>query len=162
MLEDYHLLNKAPFASRLVKSLIQGNEFKFDNESKKLVKTGQSASPGIGSEFAERVADEINVEDWVSGQPAFVLVSVIEVLQLEKSPKAEKLKKAIKKLSLSSDDKGAKLLKILFRTCILNVYIISSASNSSSSLYSSSLNSSALWSSKLLTAHSSVFEFGFD
>ena len=92
VLEDYHLLNKAPFASRLVKSLIQGNEFKFDNESKKLVKTGQSASPGIGSEFAERVADEINVEDWVSGQPAFVLVSVIEVLQLEKSPKAEKLK----------------------------------------------------------------------
>ena len=60
------------------------------------VKTGQSASPGIGSEFAERVADEINVEDWVSGQPAFVLVSVIEVLQLEKSPKAEKLKKAIR------------------------------------------------------------------
>ncbi|EMG50747.1 PUF6 Pumilioy domain family member 6 [Candida maltosa Xu316] len=111
VLEDYHLLNKTPFVSRLVKSLIQGNEFKFDNESKKLVKTEQEDPiPGVGVEFAERVADEIEVKKWISGQPAFVLVSVIEVLQLAKSKKVDKLKKSIKKLSLSDDDKGAKLL----------------------------------------------------
>ncbi|RCK54761.1 Pumilio y domain family member 6 [Candida viswanathii] len=110
VLEDYHLLNKTPFVSRLVKSLIQGNEFAFDNESKKLVKTGNEAIPGVGTKFAERVAGEINVNDWISGQPAFVLVSVVEVLQLAKSSKVDKLKKSIKKLTLSKDDKGAKLL----------------------------------------------------
>lgn len=110
VLEDYHLLNKTPFVSRLVKSLIQGNEFAFDNASKKLVKTDNEPVPGVGTEFAERVASEINVKDWISGQPAFVLVSVVEVLQLAKSSKVDKLKKSIKKLSLSKDDKGAKLL----------------------------------------------------
>ena len=98
MLEDYHLLNKAPFASRLVKSLIQGNEFKFDNESKKLVKTGQSASPGIGSEFAERVADEINVEDWVSGQPAFCSCICYRSFAIGKIPKGRKVEKSYKEI----------------------------------------------------------------
>lgn len=110
VLEDYHLLNKTPFVSRLVKSLIQGNEFTFDNASKKLVKTGNDPIPSVGTKFAERVAGEINVKDWISGQPAFVLVSVVEVLQLAKYSKVDKLKKSIKKLTLSKDDKGAKLL----------------------------------------------------
>ncbi|KAG7665929.1 puf6 [[Candida] subhashii] len=116
VLEDYHLLNKAPYISRLLKALIQGNEFKWDNEAKKLISTDSEKINGTGSEFAERIADEVldnnKLKSWTSGQPAFVLVSVAEVLQLAESPKFQEIQKALKKNKkhLSEDDKGAKLL----------------------------------------------------
>ncbi|CAK9435784.1 uncharacterized protein LODBEIA_P04710 [Lodderomyces beijingensis] len=113
--EDHHLLNKAPFTSRSIKALIQGNNYKFDNESKKLVHVeGSEKIPDTGIAFAEKAADEIvnKVSSWTSGQPAFVLLSLLEVLTLAKSEKAETLKKELKKnkKSLSAEDKGSKLL----------------------------------------------------
>lgn len=122
VLEDFHLINKTPFLARSLKALIQGNDFKWDNESKKLVALKDSKIPGVGPEFAERIASEIiennKLADWVSGQGSFVIVAVYEVLKLSKSDQAKELEKEIKKLkkTLASDkdNKGAQLLlKIL-------------------------------------------------
>ncbi|CAK7909871.1 pumilio homology domain family member 6 [[Candida] anglica] len=120
VLEDHHLINKVPFVSRSLKALIQGNEFKWDNAEKKLVRVeGEDVKiPGVGVEFAARVVDEIlennSLEAWLSGQGAFVIVAVYEVLQLSQDAKFKDLSKALKKmkktLSGDKDNKGAQLL----------------------------------------------------
>ncbi|KAI5963266.1 puf6 [Candida pseudojiufengensis] len=117
VLEDYHLLNKIPFVSRSIKSLIQGNTYKFDNDSKKVIEIEDAELiPGTGVEFAEKLVDEVidnvKLNDWIIGQPAFVLVNALEVLQLADSKKAKILKDQLKKQkkNLSKDDKGSKLL----------------------------------------------------
>ena len=118
VLEDYHLLNKARFTTRLIKALVQGSEYKFDNDTKKVVKVEDSVNiPGTGAQFAEEIADVIvqsgKSAEWTSGQPAFVFVSVLEVLLLAKSKHAEALKKELKKHKkrmLKEEDKGSKLL----------------------------------------------------
>ncbi|EGW33312.1 uncharacterized protein SPAPADRAFT_50205 [Spathaspora passalidarum NRRL Y-27907] len=116
VLEDFHLLNKSPFISRSLKALIQGNEFKWDSEAKKLVHNDGDKIPGVGSEFAETIAEHISSNDvlvnWTKGQAAFVLISVLEVLQLADASKFKELQKQLKKnkKQLSKEDKGAKLL----------------------------------------------------
>lgn len=123
VLEDHHLINKVPFVSRSLKALIQGNDYKWNNETKKLAATGSKDSiPGTGAEFAVRVVDEIlgnnNLLNWTTGQGAFVVVAVYEVLQLlDETSKFKELKTAIKgikkELSKDKDNKGAQLLLAL-------------------------------------------------
>ncbi|ODV64913.1 Puf family RNA-binding protein [Hyphopichia burtonii NRRL Y-1933] len=122
VLEDYHIINKTPFVARALKSLIQGDQFKWDFESKKLKVTNKNNIPGVGVEFASKIANEImennKLADWVSGSGSFVIVAVFEVLQISKSPEFKKLEKELKKnkktLQADTDNKGAQLLlKIL-------------------------------------------------
>ncbi|CAH6720452.1 pumilio homology domain family member 6 [[Candida] jaroonii] len=118
VLEDFHLLNKVPFISRSIKSLIHGNEFQFNQEKKKLIKVEGSEIPGIGKEFALRVMDEIlsndKLQDWCSGQGSFIIVAIYEVLDASNDKKLKELTGAIKKikkqLSEDGDNKGAKIL----------------------------------------------------
>lgn len=117
VLEDYHLLNKTPFMSRSVKALMHGNQFKFNNEAKKLIQVEDAVEiPGVGVVFAEKTVDEILNDDklsnWTSGQPAFVLVAAYEVLQLANSKKTKTLQQQLKreKKNLSKEDKGSNLL----------------------------------------------------
>lgn len=117
ILEDFHLLNKAPFFSRTLKALIQGTEFKWNSESKKLVHV-DTKLPYVGTEFAERLSDEFvkdkAVENWVTGQGAFVVLAVYEALALLSAAKAKQLTKALKKvkgnMAKDKDNKGAQLL----------------------------------------------------
>lgn len=122
VLEDFHLINKTPFLARSLKSLIQGNDVKWDNDKKKLVPGKGEKIPGVGEDFATKIAEYIldndKLNDWVSGQGSFVVVATYEVLKLSKSKtgaKLEKHLKAIKKdLAKDADNKGAQLLvKIL-------------------------------------------------
>ncbi|RLV90393.1 Pumilio y domain family member 6 [Spathaspora sp. JA1] len=114
--EDFHLLNKAPFISRSLKALIQGNEFKWDNEAKKLVHNEGEKTLGVGIDFAQTISEHILSNDilgaWIQGQPAFVLNSVLEVLQLADASTFKDLQKSLKKnkKQLSKEDKGASLL----------------------------------------------------
>lgn len=118
ILEDHHLLNKTPFFSRSLKALIQGNDFKWDNESKKVVAVEGSHIPSVGTDFAQRSADALLVEkainDWVVGQGAFVVLALYEVLALLDKSKAKEITKALKKikgdLTKDKDNKGAQLL----------------------------------------------------
>lgn len=118
VLEDFHLLNKVPFISRSIKSLIHGNEFQFNQEKKKLIKVEGSEIPGVGKEFALRVMDEIlsndKLQDWCSGQGSFIIVAIYEVLEASGDKKLKELTGAIKKikkqLSEDEDNKGAKIL----------------------------------------------------
>ncbi|KAF3992552.1 hypothetical protein FT663_01417 [Candidozyma haemuli var. vulneris] len=118
ILEDHHLLNKTPFFSRSLKALIHGDEFKFDNESKKLVVASEPQLPNLGSEFAARCAKEFlkdnALSNWVSGQGAFVVLAVYEALSLKDEKEAKSLVKALKKLKgdlkKDKDNKGAQLL----------------------------------------------------
>lgn len=121
VLEDFHLINKVPFISRSLKALIQGNEFKWNNDSKKLVSISNSTNKisGVGAEFAARVVNEVlengKLKDWSSGQGAFVIVSSYEVLQLlGETNNFKELNKALKKIKkdLAKDEgnKGAQLL----------------------------------------------------
>ncbi|QRG38858.1 hypothetical protein FDK38_003276 [Candidozyma auris] len=118
ILEDHHLLNRTPFFSRSLKSLIHGDEFKFDNEKKKLVTVSESKLPGLGSFFAARCSSAIlegdTLSKWVSGQGAFVVLAVYEVLALKDHKESKNLTKALKKikgdLKKDKDNKGAQLL----------------------------------------------------
>lgn len=118
ILEDHHPLNKTPFVSRSLKAMIQGNEFKWDNESKKLVAVGGNQIPKIGTEFARRSADALLIDNalknWVVGQGAFVVLAVFEVLAVLDAAKSKNLAKALKKLKSEmvkdKDNKGAQLL----------------------------------------------------
>lgn len=118
ILEDYHLINKVPFISRSLKALIQGNEFKWNNEQKKLVSNKSAAKiPGVGPELASRIVEYVlnknSIVDWCNGQGAFVLVSCYEVLQHSKESLFKNLKTALKKvkkqLAAERDNKGAQL-----------------------------------------------------
>lgn len=118
ILEDFHVLNKTPFFSRSLKSLIQANEFKWDSEAKKLAPVDGNVIPSVGSEFAGRIADALlekgALANWVSGQGAFVVLAVYEVLAILDAAKAKALLKALKKCKSSmkedTDNKGAQLL----------------------------------------------------
>ncbi|CAH2356055.1 pumilio homology domain family member 6 [[Candida] railenensis] len=123
ILEDFHLINKVPFITRSLKALIQGNEFKWDNESKKLILIEDNEKiSGAGLEFATKVTEEIlsdskTLDNWVAnGQGSFVIVSVYEVLQLSttEQQKFKELQKALKKVKKNlvkdTDNKGAQLL----------------------------------------------------
>ncbi|KAG7194878.1 pumilio domain member 6 [Scheffersomyces spartinae] len=118
VLEDYHFLNKVPFITRSIKALLQGNEYKFDSESKRLNRIPEGKIPSIGTDFAVKVANHIlenQVSNWLQGQPAFVVVFTVEVLQaLEEQKTYQKLIKALAKekktLSKNKDDKGSQLL----------------------------------------------------
>lgn len=124
VLEDFHLINKVPFISRSMKALIHGNEFQFDQEKKKLVPvTPEHEIPGVGKDFAIKALTEIldndKLGDWCSGQGAFIILAIYEVLDcLKQQDKLKLLKQQLKKIKkqLSSDNgnKGAQiLLKIL-------------------------------------------------
>lgn len=122
ILEDHHYLNKIPFITRSIKALLQGNEYKFDSDTKKLVRVPEGKISSIGTDFAVKVAGHIldnKVSDWLQGQPAFVVVFCYEVLQaLEEQKTFLKFSKALTKekktLSKNKDDKGSQiLLKIL-------------------------------------------------
>lgn len=122
VLEDYHLLNKVPFISRLVKSLTHGNEFKFDSEKKKLVQLKPEISiPGTGKEFTIKTFDEIvsngRLADWCTGSGSFIVLSLYEVLDTaNENAKLKELKKELKKFKkqLAEGNKGALIiLKIL-------------------------------------------------
>lgn len=125
VLEDYHLINKAPFVSRLLKSLIQGHEVKWDNDSKSIVRADGPQIAGVGAEFAASITNEILDNDaltsWTKGQAAFVVVAIYEALQLlkEHASKFAELKKALSKmkkaLKLDTDNKGAQLLAALIK-----------------------------------------------
>lgn len=125
VLEDYHLINKAPFVSRLLKSLIQGNEFRWDNEAKQVVACDGVKIAGVGADFAESIATEILqsglLDSWVRGQAVFVVIAVYEVLKLLSSHAAAfgKLDKALKKVKKTvtkdTDNKGAVLLAKLIK-----------------------------------------------
>lgn len=118
VLEDHHLLNKTPFFSRTLKSLIQGNELKWDRETKQLSKVEDASIPHIGSAFAEKMADALSDEEsakkWISGQGAFVVLALLEALEAQGSSHAKSLKKTLKKfkkdLAKDKDNKGAQLL----------------------------------------------------
>lgn len=118
ILEDHHLLNKTPFFSRSLKALIHGDEFKFDNETKKIVAVPDAQLTIVGSNFATRCADEIlkekNLSKWVSGQGAFVVLAIYEALALKESKEAKTFAKALKNikgdLKKDKDNKGAQLL----------------------------------------------------
>ncbi|EGV63994.1 Pumilio y domain member 6 [Yamadazyma tenuis] len=125
VLEDYHLLNKIPFISRLIKLLTHGNEFKFDSEKKKLTQLkSETPLPGTGKEFSIRVLDEIvengKLADWCTGQGSFIVLSVYEVLETSKeTEKLKELKKHLKKIKKQlADDKGNKGAQIILK--ILN------------------------------------------
>ncbi|SGZ51366.1 CIC11C00000005107 [Sungouiella intermedia] len=118
ILEDHHLLNKTPFFSRSLKALIQGGDFKWDNEAKKVVAAEDTHIPSVGTDFAQRSADalldERAINDWVVGQGAFVVLAVYEVLALLDKSKAKDITKALKSikkdLAKDKDNKGAQLL----------------------------------------------------
>lgn len=121
ILEDFHLINKVPFISRMLKSIIQGNDFLWDKENKKLIRMEKNQIiPGTGIEFGSRLAEYILKEnalkDWISGQGMFVVLNLYETLQdLQESPvsgqfKAE-LKKHVKTLEDNTDNRSALLLK---------------------------------------------------
>lgn len=119
ILEDYHLINKVPFISRSLKALIQGNEFKWDNEKKKLTTNKDCVKiSGVGPELATRIVEHVLANDalvdWSRGQGSFVLVSSYEVLQQLKDSKFKDLKASLKKvrkqLVEDRDNKGAQLL----------------------------------------------------
>lgn len=118
ILEDHHLINKAPFFSRSLKALIKGTDFKFDNDSKKIVAIKGDHIPTVGTDFAKRGADALLAEkainDWVVGQGAFVVLAIYEVLALLDKSKAKEITKSLKKiktnLSKDKDNKGAQLL----------------------------------------------------
>lgn len=122
VLEDFHLVNKTPFISRSIKALVQGTEYKWDNGSKKLVRSKGNHISGVGAELAAKIADHVlesgKLGDWASGQGAFVLVAVYEVLQLlDEKEQLKALTKALKKirkdLVSDKDNKGAQLLASL-------------------------------------------------
>lgn len=118
VLEDHHLINKVPFTSRLLKSLIQGNDFRFNPQSKKVEKIPDNSDsiPGTGSDFALKIVDEIFKNDqlnaWVQQQGAFVLVSCLEVLELTDSKRFNKLRNALKSIreEFPEGNKGAEIL----------------------------------------------------
>lgn len=118
ILEDHHLLNKTPFFSRSLKALIQGNDFKWDNDAKKVVAIKDSHVPSVGTDFAKRSAEALltgkTINDWVKGQGAFVVLALYEVLALLDKSKAKDITKALKKikgdLTKDKDNKGAQLL----------------------------------------------------
>lgn len=118
ILEDHHLLNKTPFFSRSLKALIQGGDFKWDNEAKKIVAAEDSHIPSVGTDFAQRSADallaEKTIKDWTVGQGAFVILAVYEVLALLDKSKAKNITKALKSIKKDlikeKDNKGAQLL----------------------------------------------------
>lgn len=118
VLEDHHLINKTPFFSRTLKALIQGNELKWDRESKKLLRVDGASIPHIGITFAENIANALSdgavTKSWVSGQGAFVVLAVLEALEILGSSQAMVLKKTLKKLKKEmindKDNKGAQLL----------------------------------------------------
>lgn len=118
ILEDHHLLNKTPFFSRSLKALIQGGDFKWDNEAKKIVAAEDNHIPSVGADFAQRSADALLAEkainDWIVGQGAFVVLAVYEVLALLDKSKAKDITKALKsikkELAKDKDNKGAQLL----------------------------------------------------
>lgn len=121
VLEDHHLINKVPFISRLLKALIQGNEFKFDQETKKLVATKAPKIEGTGPEFAVRLLKEIdgNLADWCTGQGSFIVLSIFEVLDLVKGSELKELKKSLKNIRKQlAEDKGNKGAQIILK--ILN------------------------------------------
>ncbi|KAK6204381.1 Puf family RNA-binding protein [Scheffersomyces amazonensis] len=123
ILEDFHLVNKGPFVTRLLKALIQGTDFKWNPESKKLeTNTTSKAIPNTGIEFAVKVANEIinKLQDWTTGQGAFVVVAVYEVLQISSEDSTfKKFKKELlkqkKELASDKDNKGAALLLSLLK-----------------------------------------------
>lgn len=114
--EDHHLLNHAVFVLRALKLLIQGTQYKFNHELKKVEKVdGVDAIPGTGVDLAERIAKDIDVAQWVAAnQGAFTVVALYEVLLLAKLSEAKKLQKQVKKLAKTikedTDNKGAQLL----------------------------------------------------
>ncbi|RKP32464.1 ARM repeat-containing protein [Metschnikowia bicuspidata] len=118
VLEDHHLINKTPFFSRTLKSLIQGNDFKWEREAKKLVAVENVSIPHIGVTFTEKIAEALSPEDvtknWVSGQGSFVVLAVLEALDVLGSSHAKSLRKTLKKLKefMKNDieNKGAQLL----------------------------------------------------
>ncbi|OBA24232.1 ARM repeat-containing protein [Metschnikowia bicuspidata var. bicuspidata NRRL YB-4993] len=118
ILEDFHLLNKTPFFSRTLKALIQGNEFKWNSETRQLVAVENASIAKVGSEFAVRLSDAFLQDKallkWVTGQGSFVVLAVFEVLALQNKKKADELRKAVKKLrkdlERDTDNKGAQLL----------------------------------------------------
>ncbi|CUM62679.1 uncharacterized protein PRCAT00000233001 [Priceomyces carsonii] len=121
ILEDHHLINMSPNFSRSLKYMIQAHEFGWDNESKKLVKSNESSTkiPNVGVDLAlrlkEYMLDSKSLADWCSGQGAFVVVAIYEVLQLSDYQKEfEEFRHeifAIKDLlSADSDNKGAQLI----------------------------------------------------
>lgn len=117
VLEDHHLVNKTPFFSRSLKALIQGADFKWDSDAKKLVAVKDAHIPSVGTDFAGRGADAVldgKISDWVAGQGAFVVLALYEVLQLSDKAKAKEITKALKKikgdLAKDTDNKGAQLL----------------------------------------------------
>lgn len=119
ILEDHHLINKVPFIARSLKALIQGNEFKWDELTKKIVKTNEEKIPGVGSEFAVRIADQVlsakNLSDWTQGQAAFVVVAIFEVLQLQNHKRFKTLRGELNKeeLDADKDNKGGLILSAL-------------------------------------------------
>ncbi|CAN3354978.1 pumilio homology domain family member 6 [Diutina catenulata] len=114
--EEFHLLNRAPFVSRSLKALIHGNQFKFNNETKKVEPVSEAVVvPGVGIEFAEYVIDTVDIGQWLATtQGAFTLAAALEVLALANSSHVSKLKKELKthrkELKADVDNKGAKLL----------------------------------------------------
>ncbi|KAK6465088.1 Puf family RNA-binding protein [Scheffersomyces coipomensis] len=121
--EDYHLVNKGPFITRLLKAIIQGSEYKWNPESKSLqVNANIAKIPATGTEFAVKVADEIieKLKDWTTGQGAFVVISVFEVLQISSEAATfKKFKKELSKyknlLAADKDNKGGQLLLTLLK-----------------------------------------------
>lgn len=122
ILEDFHLLNKTPFFSRTLQALIRGNEYKWNNDAKKLEVLEDSKIASVGSEFAYKVGDTILqnkvLENWTNGQAAYVLLAAHDVLCLLDPKKAKELNKALKKMkkeiALDPDNKGGQaLLKTL-------------------------------------------------
>lgn len=115
VLEDFHPLNKTPFFGRLVKTAVQGTEFKWDSEKKTVVGGGEALG-GLGTDFALRASEamEPKITDWMQGQAAFVLFSVCEVLLVLEKKRAQALIKLVRKHKRDIDlDKGAAMLKKL-------------------------------------------------
>lgn len=118
VLEDHHLINKTPFFSRTLKALIQGNELKWDRDTKKLLRVDGASIPHIGITFAEKIAGALSdaevTKSWISGQGAFVVLAVLEALEVLGSSQAKALKKTLKKfkkdMTNDKDNKGAQLL----------------------------------------------------
>lgn len=119
ILEDFHIINKAPFASRAIKSLIQANEYKFNSETKTLEATNDAKIPGVGTEFAIRIAEQIigtdKLLDWSNSSGSFVIVALYEVLKLSNAKVFKLLNKELQKnkSKLDLDNKGSQLLNNL-------------------------------------------------
>lgn len=116
ILEDFHIINKAPFASRALKSLIQGNEYRFNSETKKLEATNEEKIPGVGTELAIKIAEQIigtdKLLDWANSQGSFVIVALYEVLKSSDAKVFNIMNKELKKnkSKLDLDNKGSQLL----------------------------------------------------